>query len=476
MKKFLTLLAVVTAIFLQGGENVRVVTSANFPPYEFYEGGKIVGIDIDIMREVFHRNNMMIVVEDMKFDSLIVAIQTGKGDVAASGITVTEDRKQKIDFSIPYVVSAQMVIVKQDSPVASPENLTGLRIGVQSGTTGDIYVTENLHEPHRYDDASTAVAALISGKLDAVVLDSEPAQVHVAKNSGLKLLAEPLTREEYAFAVAKGNTGLLEMINRSVREMIADGTIESIRRKYEEKNQQQVIEAQEQKQADSFHNELYTTFIKDQRWRYLYDGFLVTITVSLFSVLMGVGIGFIVAVIRSTSDITGKWKIASSLCKVYLTVIRGTPVVLQLLIIYFVIFGSMDIDKVLVAIIAFGINSGAYVAEIIRSGIMSVDRGQMEAGRSLGLSYCRTMMLVILPQALKNVLPTLGNEFIVLLKETSVCGFIALHDLTKGGDVIRSQTYNAFLPLIAVAVIYLALVMSFSFVLTKLEKRLKKNE
>ena len=369
-----------------------------------------------------------------------------------------------------------MVIVKQDSPVASPENLTGLRIGVQSGTTGDIYVTENLHEPHRYDDASTAVAALISGKLDAVVLDSEPAQVHVAKNSGLKLLAEPLTREEYAFAVAKGNTGLLEMINRSVREMIADGTIESIRRKYEEKNQQQVIEAHEQKQAGSFQNELYTTFIKDQRWRYLYDGFLVTITVSLFSVLMGVGIGFIVAVIRSTSDITGKWKIASSLCKVYLTVIRGTPVVLQLLIIYFVIFGSMDIDKVLVAIIAFGINSGAYVAEIIRSGIMSVDRGQMEAGRSLGLSYCRTMMLVILPQALKNVLPTLGNEFIVLLKETSVCGFIALHDLTKGGDVIRSQTYNAFLPLIAVAVIYLALVMSFSFVLTKLEKRLKKNE
>ncbi len=272
MKKFLTLLAVVTAIFLQGGENVRVVTSANFPPYEFYEGGKIVGIDIDIMREVFHRNNMMIVVEDMKFDSLIVAIQTGKGDVAASGITVTEDRKQKIDFSIPYVVSAQMVIVKQDSPVASPENLTGLRIGVQSGTTGDTYVTENLHEPHRYDDASTAVAALISGKLDAVVLDSEPAQVHVAKNSGLKLLAEPLTREEYAFAVAKGNAGLLEMINRSVREMIADGTIESIRRKYEEKNQQQVIEAQEQKQAGSFQNELYTTFIKDQRWRYLYDG------------------------------------------------------------------------------------------------------------------------------------------------------------------------------------------------------------
>ena len=150
--------------------------------------------------------------------------------------------------------------------------------------------------------------------------------------------------------------------------------------------------------------------------------------------------------------------------------------VLQLLIIYFVVFGSIDVNKVMVAIIAFGINSGAYVAEIIRSGIMSIDRGQMEAGRSLGLSYFQTMRLVILPQALKNVLPALGNEFIVLLKETSVCGFIALQDLTKGGDIIRSQTYNAFLPLVAVALIYLFLVMILSKGLQILETRLKRNE
>ena len=143
---------------------------------------------------------------------------------------------------------------------------------------------------------------------------------------------------------------------------------------------------------------------------------------------------------------------------------------------YFVVFGAVDVDKILVAIIAFGINSGAYVAEIIRSGIMSIDRGQMEAGRSLGLSYSSTMNMIILPQAFKNVLPALGNEFIVLLKETSVCGFIALQDLTKGGDIIRSQTYSAFLPLIAVAMIYLLLVVIFSKLLEKLEKRLKRNE
>ena len=150
--------------------------------------------------------------------------------------------------------------------------------------------------------------------------------------------------------------------------------------------------------------------------------------------------------------------------------------VVHLLIIYFVIFGSVDISKMVVAIIAFGVNSGAYVAEIIRGGIMSIDKGQMEAGRSLGLSYVQTLRLVILPQAFKNVLPALGNEFIVLLKETSIAGYIALEDLTKAGDIIRSQTYDAFMPLAAVALIYLALVMLLSALLTRLEKRLKKNE
>lgn len=198
--------------------------------------------------------------------------------------------------------------------------------------------------------------------------------------------------------------------------------------------------------------------------------------IAFSAVLLGILLGFTVAVIRSTHDKTGKLRFLNLLCKIYLTVIRGTPVVVQLLIIYFVIFGSVNVSKVLVAIVAFGVNSGAYVAEIIRSGIMSIDKGQFEAGRSLGLSYLQTMVYIILPQAFKNVLPALGNEFIVLLKETSVSGYIALQDLTKAGDIIRSQTYTAFMPLIAVAVIYLAVVMLFSFLLGKLERRLKNNE
>lgn len=224
--------------------------------------------------------------------------------------------------------------------------------------------------------------------------------------------------------------------------------------------------------ADSFHQ----NFIADNRWRYLTDGLGVTLIVTLFAVLIGVMIGFFVAIIRSTYDKTGKLRFANLICRAYLAVIRGTPVVVQLLIIYFVIFGSVNIDKTVVAIIAFGINSGAYVSEIFRSGIMSIDNGQLEAGRSLGFNYAQTMWYVIMPQAFKNVLPALGNEFIVLLKETSVSGYIALQDLTKGGDIIRSRTYEAFLPLIAVALIYFILVMFFTKLLSILERRLRNSD
>ena len=156
--------------------------------------------------------------------------------------------------------------------------------------------------------------------------------------------------------------------------------------------------------------------------------------------------------------------------------IRGTPVVVQLLIIYFVIFASVSVDKIIVAVMAFGFNSGAYVAEIFRSGIMSIDNGQMEAGRSLGFTYSQTMFYIVMPQAFKNVLPALGNEFIVLLKETSVSGYIALQDLTKGGDIIRSQTYSAFMPLFAVALIYLVMVLIFTKLVNMLERRLRNSD
>ena len=206
-------------------------------------------------------------------------------------------------------------------------------------------------------------------------------------------------------------------------------------------------------------------------WGRLTEAFWLNCQLFGLTLLFALPLGLVVA-FGSMS----RCRVLSGAVKTFVWVIRGTPVVVQLLMIYFVIFGSVDVSKVLVAVVAFGFNSGAYVAEIIRGGIMSIDKGQFEAGRSLGLGYAQTMIYIILPQAFKNVLPSLGNEFIVLLKETSVSGYIALQDLTKGGDIIRSQTYTAFMPLTAVALIYLSVVMLFSWMLGKLERKLKNNE
>ena len=220
----------------------------------------------------------------------------------------------------------------------------------------------------------------------------------------------------------------------------------------------------------------YANFILKDRWRYLTEGLVITLKVTFFAVILGIILGFLVALVRSTYEKTHRLGVLNVICNIYLTIIRGTPVVVQLLIIMYVIFGAAKIDKTFVAILAFGINSGAYVAEIIRGGIMSIDEGQFEAGRSLGFNYVQTMIYIILPQAFKNVLPALANEFIVLLKETSVAGYIALQDLTKGGDIIRSRTYDAFMPLLAVALIYLAMVMIFTKMVSILERRLRSSE
>ena len=225
-------------------------------------------------------------------------------------------------------------------------------------------------------------------------------------------------------------------------------------------------------------------FIESDRWRYLWDGLGATLKITFFSLIVGVIIGIFIAIIRSTYDKNGKemkgfgkiiLTVLNAICRVYLTVIRGTPVVVQLMIMYYVVLVSST-NQILVATLAFGMNSGAYVAEIFRSGIMSIDQGQFEAGRSLGFNFVQTMRYIIIPQAFKNVLPALANEFIVLLKETSVSGYIALHDLTKGGDIIRSRTYDAFMPLIGVAVIYLVMVMFFTYLVGILERRLRNSE
>lgn len=329
-------------------ENLRIATSATFPPYEYYENGQVAGIDMDLAKVIAVKLNKRLIVEEMEFDSIIGAIQSGKVDLGVSGMSVTPDRLKNIDFTDSYTKSKQVIIVKSDKAVDQ--------------------VKPSLTERFKQD------------------------------------------------------------------------------------------------------------FITDARWKYLATGLKHTLTITFLAVVMGSLLGCLIAVIRVSHDKNGSFPVLNLLCRIYLTIIRGTPVMIQLLIMYYVIFSSVSVNKIMVAVLAFGINSAAYVAEIIRSGILSVDQGQTEAGRSLGLNFQQTMRFIILPQALKNVLPSLANEFIALLKETSICGYIGLMDLTRGGDVIRSITYDAFLPLTAVALIYLALVLALTAYVSKLEKRLKKNE
>lgn len=323
-----------------------MATNAEFEPYEYREDGKIVGIDVEMATAVADKLGMELEIQDMQFDSIITAVQSGKADMGVAGMTVTEDRLKNINFSDPYTTATQVIIVRNG----------------KSATAFDL--------------------------------------------------------------------------------------------------------------SESIKN----NFITDARWKYLANGLLTTIQITFFAVIIGIVLGFIIAIIRSSCDMTGKAKLINWIMKAYLTIIRGTPAMIQLLIIYYVIFAATNINKVLVATIAFGLNSSAYIAEIVRSGIMSIDSGQFEAGRSLGFTYVQTMRYFILPQAFKNVLPALGNEFIVLLKETSISGYIGIMDLTRGGDFIRSRTYEAFFPLITVALIYLIIVVGLSTMVGRLERRLKNDE
>ncbi|MGN0318201.1 MAG: ABC transporter substrate-binding protein/permease [Lachnospira sp.] len=472
-----------------------------------------------------------------------------------------------------------------DNTVFSADDLEGKSIGVQLGTTGDIYVSDYEGDDagttvERYNKGNDAIQALKQGKIDAVVIDIQPAKAFVSANSDLMILEEDFVTEDYAICVAKGNSELKTKIDDAINKLLSDGTIDNIINNYigenatnepyvpdssldrkngrltmatnayfppyeyydhgdiigidadianaiaDILNMELVIEdmefdsiitavasgkadmglsgitVTEDRKKNIDFSVSYTTssqvivvrdndavrestslkakfkndFLTDDRYEYLLTGLKNTLIIALCAAIMGVIIGFLVAVVRSSYDKTGSFKILNFLCNIYLTVIRGTPTMVQLLIIYYVIFSSVSINKVFVAILAFGINSGAYVAEIFRSGIMSIDNGQFEAARSLGLPYHKTMIHVILPQAFKNVLPALANEFIVLLKETSISGYIGLNDLTRGGDIIRSITYDPMLPLFLVALIYLALVVILSYLVKKLERRLRSNE
>ena len=444
-------------------EELILVTEAGFAPYEYYQNGEIVGVDIDIVKEIAKRLNKKLVIKDVAFDSIINEVRTGKSDIGAAGISYTEERAKQVDFTINYYESNQVIIVNENSNITEPKDLYYKKVAVQLGSVADSYLTENYLSTNivREKKYLAAIEDLKGNKVDAVVMDYLPATKLITED--MKILDSYLTSDNYGMIVRTGNKELLRVSNEVIKELKEKGKIEEFLEKHETKNENTL---------SSIKDKFYYSIIYDNRYKYIIEGLKNTCLMALLSVIIGTIVGGLLAIIRNYHDSTGNLKILNKISKIYVTVIRGTPSILQLMIIYYVLFKSIDINIVLVGVIAFSINSSAYVAEIIRAGFNSTDNGQIEAGYALGLKYNQVMKYIILPPSIRNILPALGNEFITLVKETSVGAYIGIVELTKASDIIASGTYDYFFPLIIIALIYLIITFILSKLVNKIERRL----
>ena len=467
MKKYFLLLC--SLLLLTGCNNQKekliLVTEAGFAPYEYYSDGKIVGVDIDIAKEIAKELDMELVIKDVAFDSIINEVKTGKSDIGAAGISYTEERAREINFTNSYAVSNQVIIVKKNSMITGIDNLINKKIACQLGSVADDYLTSNFidFDIVREKKFLAAIQDLKDNKVDAIVMDELPAKRLI--DDDMVILEKPVLTDSYGMVIAKENTQLLDTANLVINRLRANGKIDEYLLNH--------LGVEELKSKDnSLYDKFYRSVIYDGRYKYILEGLKNTLLIALGAVCVGIVLGLLSALSNNIYINTGKFKFFNTLSKVYVTVIRGTPSTLQLMIIYYVIFKQTNINIVLVGLIAFGINSGAYVAEIIRAGLNSVDKGQWEAGYSLGLSYPKIVGNIILPQSIKNILPALGNEFITLIKETSIGAYIGIVELTKASDIIASRTYDYFFPLIVIAFIYLIITLLLSKLISKLEVKL----
>ena len=467
MKKKVLIILFLFILLLSGCNNKKgklvMVTEASFAPYEYYANGEIVGVDIDIAKKIAEYLNKELVIKDVAFDSIISEVKTGKSDLGAAGISYTEERALEVDFSINYSESRQMLIVNKDSGI---KNISGVtKVAVQLGSVADTYLSEEYPDIEivREKKFLAAMEDLKDNKVNAVAMDELPATKIMSDD--MIMLSEPLVIDSYGMVVRKGNKELLDAVNKVIKELKDEGEIDEYLLNHTLAN-----EAKSNKKG--LYGRFYNSVIYDGRYKYILKGLANTLLIALGAVFIGILLGTISAITRNIHENTGNLKLISKLSKAYVDIIRGTPSTLQLMIIYYVIFKQTSISIVLVGILAFGINSGAYVAEIIRAGISSIDKGQWEAGYALGLKYSQIMKKIILPQAIKNILPALGNEFITLVKETSIGAYIGIVELTKASDIIASRTYDYFFPLILIAIIYLVITILLSKLISAMEKRL----
>lgn len=342
---------------------------------------------------------------------------------------------------------------------------------IVSGENTD-YGTVEGAEVKRFKTASSTVIELKNEGVDAVVIDSIMAQIYCNQTGGIHYTEIEGTEEDKVFCIEKGNEELMSLINEGLTVVKENGTYDKLYQKYFAGEEIEKITTKDQKSG--LIDTLKFIFVEDNRWLYYIRGVKITILISILSVLGGIVIGLFVAALRLKADRLKRKTIGSVIVSVYVDIIRGTPSVLQLMITYFAVFLSKW--GYIAAVVSFSINSGAYVSEVIRVGILGVDRGQMEAGRSLGMSYLDTMRFVILPQAIKNILPAMGNEFIQLIKETSILGYVGILDLTKASSYVSSRTYQMFIPLLVAGIIYYILVKGLTVLLRRFEWRLRDND
>lgn len=443
---------------------LRVGLSADYAPMEFEHtvNGKTeyAGVDIDLAKKIAKDNNLKLKIVNMSFDSLLGALKTGKIDIIISGMTSTPERKKQVDFSDSYMMTKNIMLVKKDkvNDYKDIKDFNNKKVGAQKGTEQEkIAQTEienaSITSLSRLPDV---ILALKSGKVEGVVVEKPVAEAYLKQNSKLGISNVKFNEEEKdtVIAVPKDSPKLLSQINKTIKEVKDKGLID----KY-------MTNAANAMNDDSGFISKYGSFFL--------KGIKITILISLIGVALGSILGAFVALMKLS-----KIKIISWIASIYIEILRGTPMLVQVFIVFFGITAALglDISALVCGTIALVINSSAYIAEIIRAGINAVDKGQMEAARSLGLNYRQTMKSVIMPQAIKNILPALGNEFVTLIKESSIVSTIGVGEIMFNAQVVQGISFDPFTPLLVAAALYFVLTFVLTRIMNMIEGRLNASD
>lgn len=443
---------------------LRVGLSADYAPMEFEHtvNGKTeyAGVDIDLAKKIAKDNNLKLKIVNMSFDSLLGGLKTGKIDIIISGMTSTPERKKQVDFSDSYMMTKNIMLVKKDkvNEYKDIKDFNNKKVGAQKGTEQEkIAQTEienaSITSLSRLPDV---ILALKSGKVEGAVVEKPVAEAYLKQNPKLGISNVKFNEEEKdtVIAVPKDSPKLLSQINKTIKEVKDKGLID----KY-------MTNAANAMNDDSGFISKYGSFFL--------KGIKITILISLIGVALGSILGAFVALMKLS-----KIKVISWIASIYIEILRGTPMLVQVFIVFFGITAALglDISALVCGTIALVINSSAYIAEIIRAGINAVDKGQMEAARSLGLNYRQTMKSVIMPQAIKNILPALGNEFVTLIKESSIVSTIGVGEIMFNAQVVQGISFDPFTPLLVAAALYFVLTFVLTRIMNMIEGRLNASD